>query len=531
MVEAIPNQLSANQAQPMQEYVQNIINQQLMDKLQLAYFAVDSQMNVCDFSPNLVDYGFPVLRNGEPVEDQIDFMIGMSADTQLDLPVVSTPSGVPVTVNMIPSKEQLTVLISNATTITEQRQMLQQAANENELLVEQQKKLMNELEAASEELEEKNHQLEEASRLQTSFLSGVSHEFRTPLTSIIGYTNLVQGDLAKMSDEIVPRISDQSSLEYLNAVQRSSKHLLSLVENLLDHGKLDSDEINISPKPADLHELFNDVEILLKPLSHTKGIELDVQLDVPTPCEVVVDESRLRQCLINLIGNAIKFTDTGGVKVRANFISDVLTVAIVDTGIGISEQDLEKIRIPFYQAPDTGKVGTGLGLTITERIIELMGGSLGIESEVGRGTSVRFTMPAQLLQPVVQADASPLTSTMPFKLLLAEDDADIADLVIMMLSEQGIDVTRVANGALAVDALQSGKFDMVLMDIHMPVMTGYEAIEKINGLQISTPIVVMSASAVEADKQRASDLGCAAYLVKPVDIQEIISIANTVISR
>lgn len=512
-----------------QNRVQEFIRKRVISKLQLAYFAVDEQMKVRDASPNLSEYGFPELDIGEPIDEQIDFMIGMDAKTELDLPFVGSPSGIPISVSLMPDDDQLTVLISNASTATEQRQLLQQAANENELLVEKQKKLMSDLEVASQELEKKNQQLEEASRLQTSFISGVSHEFRTPLTSIIGYTNLVKSDLAKMSKDMVPRIAKQDSDDYLSAVQRSSKHLLSLVENLLDHGKLDSDEINIRPKPTDLNELFKDVELLLTPLSTTKNISFVVDLDFPDNVDVVLDDSRLRQCLINLVGNAIKFTDQGEVVLTAKLEDEALDISVVDTGLGISAEDLQKIRLPFFQAADTGKVGTGLGLTITERIIEMMGGQLEIDSELNKGTQVKFSMPAPVIEPQLVVDQQVNHAPTFLRVLLAEDDSDIADLMVMLLQEQGIDVTRVANGALAVDALQEASFDIVLMDIHMPIMTGYEAIDELNKQGNTTPIIVMSASAVEDDQNRAQELGCAAYLVKPVDVQEIVSIASAVI--
>ncbi len=486
-------------------------------------------MRVQDVSSNLTDYGYPKLQSGESVEDQIDFMIGFDAKTKLDLPFVASPSGRPISVSLMPGEEVLTVVITDATSAKEHRQQLQQAANENELLVEKQKKLMHELELASKELEQKNQQLQEAARLQTSFLSGVSHEFRTPLTSIIGYTNLVKNELSRMSNDIVPRVTQEDNRDYLGAVQRSSKHLLSLVENLLDHGKLNSDEIVVRPKNTHLNELFEDVEIVLSPLSQTKGVDFNVSLLAEPNTHIIVDDSRLRQCLINLVGNAIKFTDIGSVTVDAKLVNEELFVEVIDTGIGINEEDLQKIRLPFFQAADTGKVGTGLGLTITEKIIELMGGELEIESEVGKGTHVKFSMPApvQVVQEQLNDEQKVLNRNL--RLLLAEDDTDIADLVIMLLTEAGVEVERVVNGALAIEALQKSSYDMVLMDIHMPIMTGYEAITEINRLGIKTPIVVMSASSAEADQQNAAQLGCAAYLVKPVSVGEILSIADTVL--
>lgn len=510
---------------------QQNINRQLFEKLELAYFSVDHSMVVKDVSSNLSQYGFSDVCEGGKIDDFVDFMVGLDSRTEIDLPLVSSPSGIPISVSLLPCEEQLTVVISNASTQAEHRQMLQQKANENELLVYKQKTLVAELEKASAELEHKNQQLEEASRLQTSFLSGVSHEFRTPLTSIIGYTNLVRKDLQHVSEQEPQVGSDgDDSEEYLRAVHRSSKHLLSLVENLLDHGKLDSNEIIIRPKRTDIAEVFEDVALLLHPLSETKNIEFKVNTDFEKSAFAVTDDSRLRQCLINLVGNAIKFTDTGSVTVSVAWQDDLLEVSVRDTGPGISAQDLEKIRLPFWQAADTGKAGTGLGLTITERLIEMMGGELRIESELGSGTHVQFSLPMPNAPESATSADVPDSVAGALKLLLVEDDSDIADLVQMMLMERGADVTRVANGALALDAVNADSFDLILMDVHMPVMNGYDAIRELRARGNRTPVVVMSASAMEVDREKAEAMGCNAYLTKPVEIDDILAIADTVLS-
>lgn len=506
--------------------VQEKISKQFFEKLDLAYFCVDHSMNVVEVSDNLSRYGYAELSSGVDVQDYVDFMVGMDTHAELNLPIVATPSGLQVCVNLLPSEEQLTVLITDASHAAEQRQMLQQKANENELLVGQQKKLMAQLALASNELEAKNTQLKEAARLQTSFLSGVSHEFRTPLTSIIGYTNLVKSAL---EEPLNGPINNDSS-NHIRAVQRSSKHLLSLVENLLDHGKLGSDEIVIRPKVTKLTEIFEDVEILLRPLSDAKRIKFNVHTRFNRNALSVLDDSRLRQCLINILGNAVKFTDAGGVSLAASLQKDVLIVEVQDTGPGITQSDLQKIRMPFWQGLDTGKAGTGLGLTITERLIELMGGDLQIESEVDKGTRVSFQMPAPVVHNDEPANSLEGIPAEPLSILLAEDDNDIADLVCMMLLEKGILVDRVENGAQALEALDCKHYDLVLMDIHMPVMSGYEALGELKARGNPTPVVVMSASAVDADRAKAIDLGCRAYLVKPVDIDDIIGIAGQVIS-
>jgi len=504
----------------------HLVGDELTEKLAVAYVCVDRNMSVTSVKGNLAYYGYFNIATGSDITDHMDFMVGLDADTDIDLAFLHSPSDVPISVSLMQNLDELIIVITDVSKQAEQRRLLQQKANENELLLNKQEKLLAQLESASQSLEHKNKQLEEASRLQTLFLAGVSHEFRTPLTSIIGHADVIRNDLKKSNAADYVDYDD-----HLHAVQRSSQHLLSLVENLLDHGKFDSNEIVLHPKATQLSEVFEDIQLLLKPLSEAKKLKFKVDTDFDGDTMVVIDASRLRQCLINLIGNAIKFTDRGSVEVSAKFLKDALKVKIVDTGIGIKEGDLVKARQPFWQAEGTGKNGTGLGLTITEKVIELMGGELSLTSQYGKGTQVDF----ELMAPQVsQQDLSGELADNKFqlfngyKILLVEDDFDIAGLLLLMFAEAKINVVHVENGALAVDAISEQKFDLVLMDLSMPVMNGHEAVKNIRQSGDTTPIVIMSASALEADKNLAEELACDGYLVKPVTIDDILAVAEQI---
>jgi len=521
------------------EKVLNCLNNYMFDTLQLAYVFIDHDLCVKEASNNWADYGFAQFEIGEDASSNVDFLVGVDTTQRLNLPIVETPSGRAVNLTMIPGVDGMTITVLDASSKKRYREQLQQAANENELLVNKQQYLMAQLKEASIELENKNKQLAEANRLQTSFLSGVSHEFRTPLTSIIGYTSRVEQKMESLSDSECDNYSSddlsffETSQNHLHAVNRSSQHLLSLVENLLDHGKLDSNEIIIRPKNIDLNVVFNDVRILLEPLCDAKNIELIFNLSVPLNQEVCIDDTRLRQCLINLIGNAIKFTDQGSVTVNARWSEESVAVSVVDTGLGISSKDLEKIRLPFWQAKGTGKAGTGLGLTITERILELMGGVLIINSLIGVGTEVEFSLPVSIAvccNDKIQSEASDIDfQARELAVLLVEDDVDIAGLLMLLFAENNVNAHHALNGKQAVEMTASENYDVIFMDLNMPVMDGYQAIKKIRKTGDMTPIVVMSAAALEEQNHPISDVECDAYLVKPVGIEDILVLASELV--
>lgn len=517
------------------EKVLSCLNHHVFKSLHLAYVYIDHELIVQERSKNWADYGFVPFNLGDDVSLSIDFFVGIDTTQRLILPIVGTPSGQAVSVTMLPMDGGMVVTILDASSQMRYRSRLQQAANENELLINKQSKLMAMLQQASSELEFKNKQLEDANRLQTGFLSGVSHEFRTPLASIIGYTDRVQKNL----DELLVSQNAQFSGEciaffgrnkdHVRAANRSSQHLLSLVENLLDHGKFDSNEIMVRPKSIDLKEIFEDVSALMQPLCESKNIKLSIKVDEKRPEAIFIDDSRLRQCLINLIGNAVKFTDDGGVSVLGVWREDRLFVTIDDTGLGIGEEDLAKIKLPFWQAESTGKAGTGLGLTITEKIIDLMGGKLTITSAIGEGTHVKFDLLAPKIE-VVDQQKTIIKPNKPLRILLAEDDLDIADLVVMMLVEGGVDVTHVTNGAAALELIKESSYDLVLMDLNMPVMSGYEAIDQLRDQDNHIPVVVMSASTLDDDSHPVKKLDCDAYLVKPVSVEDILKVASQLVT-
>ncbi|MGH1538875.1 MAG: ATP-binding response regulator [Arenicella sp.] len=472
-----------------------------------AYFVTNAKLELLEWSENIQEYGYVGLSLMKDCSDNFDFLVGYPIGTALDLPIVTSPSGIHVSISILPEDDKINVLIMDATQDFQKQFMLQQKANEAELLSARQRLLMKELFATQKELARKNQQLEEASRLQTRFLSGVSHEFRTPLTSIIGYSDALQ-------EKICERDQKQLSI-----VQSNAKYLLALVENLLDHGRLDSAALSIQPKVVDIGVFFETVQQMLLPIAEQKEIGLHLEAELADDLQLYIDETRVQQCLVNIINNAIKFTDYGSVTIKCNWVEHELTVAVEDTGIGMSETDRENMFVSFWQSEEHDRAGTGLGLTITQRLLDLMGGDLLVASEPGQGTTITMAFPAAKVsaqeQELINVEQS--LSAAKKTVLLVEDDQDIAALVEMHITDWGYELQHVNNGQLAVEWVKEHEPDLILMDLNMPVMGGLEAIKCLREQGCQQPVYIMSAKVL--DERNPEHLGSVVdgHILKPID--------------
>jgi signal transduction histidine kinase/ActR/RegA family two-component response regulator len=375
---------------------------------------------------------------------------------------------------------------------------------------------------------------EEASRAKSEFLANMSHEIRTPMNGIIGMT-----DLALMT-----MLSD-TQRDYLQTVRNSAESLLVIINDILDFSKIEAGKLEITPVDFSLRTLVGDT---LKPMSiraAEKHLRLTLDINAGVPDAIVGDPIRLRQVLVNLVANALKFTDTGGILVRIVHEEEpdgahvTLHVSVVDTGIGIPEDKQVAIFQAFTQADgSTTRVygGTGLGLTISGQLVSLMGGQIQVESTPGRGSAFYFSITVPLaakpvaLKPVVKA-AAPVVDARALRVLVAEDNVVNRKLAEHLLRQRGHDPLMVVNGREAVDALGCGSFDLVLMDLQMPEMDGFEATAAIRALEQSTgsrvPIVALTAHAMEGDRQRCLDADMDGYVSKPIDAGELFGVIDS----
>ncbi len=394
------------------------------------------------------------------------------------------------------------------------------------------KRYMQELEATRETLQKQSGELAatrdralEASRLKSEFLANVSHELRTPMNGIIGLTELVLTS---------PLNAEQ--LEYFEMIKSSADSLLGLLNDLLDFSRMEAGKMTLDPVPFDLRKHLGEVVKPMRFRAVAKGLRFDHEVGASVPRNVIGDPDRLRQVLVNLAGNAIKFTHEGGVRVRVRLSSvmnrrAVLRFTVRDTGIGIPAESQTQIFQPFTQADGstTRKYGgSGLGLSISAQLVEMMGGTITVESQPGQGSTFEFSAPF-LLSPDEpeperrdsRADRPRPAPMPPCDILLAEDNLVSQRLVARMLEKQGHRVTIASNGREAVETAERRVFDLIFMDVQMPEMDGLEATAALRRRGVRTPVVALTARAMAGDREKCLEAGMNTYLSKPVRMGEI----------
>lgn len=371
---------------------------------------------------------------------------------------------------------------------------------------------------------------EDANIAKSTFLANMSHEIRTPLTAIIGFSELLLDTSLSMSERI----------ELINSVIQSGKHLMQIINDILDLSKVEADKLEIEELKVSPFELLNDVYSLVSLMAENKGLYFNIDYNYPVPELIVTDPVRLKQIIINLCNNAVKFTQDGGVNVKVSFDADnnLLSISVIDTGVGLTAEQIKKMFTPFTQADasTTRKYGgTGLGLYISQQLAKKLGGDIKIEStpDVGSCFTINVTtgnvnkeklltsMPAlQTIstQPIINSVKSKVTG----KVLLVEDNVNNQRLVTMYLKKLGADVVVANNGKEAIDKAESNVFDLVLMDVQMPVMNGIDATIYLRKNNYTKPIVALTANAMKEDVEICYKAGCDDFIQKPISQQSFL---------
>jgi signal transduction histidine kinase/ActR/RegA family two-component response regulator len=372
-----------------------------------------------------------------------------------------------------------------------------------------------------------------ANEAKSEFLANMSHEIRTPMNAIIGFSDI-------LSDEELT----EEQKGFIDNISNSGHRLLQLINDILDFSKIEAGKMDVEMTECSLKQLFASVKSTMLPFAIEKGLEFEIVEDSALPANIRTDPARLEQCLINLINNAIKFTEQGHVylKVSLNEKDDksFIRFEVEDTGIGIPLEKQKKVFESFSQADGshTRKYGgTGLGLTITKQLTELLGGKITLTSEEGNGTVFTLEIPTGL-DPTKQPflDRYNIASHSNFgkgnieqpefsgHVLVAEDDKTNQMLIKSLLRKMGLEITIADDGKQAVQKALEEQFDLIFMDIQMPYMNGYEATEILKAGEISAPIIALTAHAMEGDKEKCIKAGCDDYLTKPIDREKLMEL-------
>ena len=371
-----------------------------------------------------------------------------------------------------------------------------------------------------EELRRARDEAEEANKAKSQFLSVMSHEIRTPLNAVIGLSHLLQRGWPRPDQEL-----------NIQVLKTSAENLLHLVNDVLDFSKIDAGRLELEVIPFHPHALLRDVHLALGPQALEKNIAFDLEIDPALPGSLLGDPVRIGQILTNLISNAIKFTESGSVRVAAEVLeerseSSILRFSVKDTGIGIPSDQLELIFDAFTQAQSSTTRrfgGTGLGLSITRNLLELMGSSPQVASRVGEGSTFSFDIELRIssVEPETSTASETAKDLEGMHVLLVEDNEFNVLVAGQFLSEWGVDWEAVPNGAQAVEAARGGGWDLILMDLQMPVMDGYEATSKIREFSPSIPILALTASAQVDRKDKAFLHGMTDYVTKPINPSDL----------
>jgi len=480
----------------------------------MTYLHIDEQDNLIAWGGYPQHYGLDNLATGKSAIEQINFLEGLLnlPHTQV-LQFMRVKEGRCAHVHIIPLNKGTWVLMFDATEEHERQQVMQQQLNELSIFSYRQSQLLQDLETAREQLVEEKNQLEQVSELKSKFISTLSHELRTPLTSIVGYTKLL--DEAEQADA--------RQANYLVSVKNNANHLLSLIDNVLDQATLEAGQVVLNPNSCELKQILSDLKSLFFHTAQDKGLVFEINIPVTTPVRVIIDELAFRQVLINLITNAIKFTEKGFVRVTINWQDERLEFAVVDSGSGMSQEAMQKIFTAFHRE-STAKTlpGAGLGLAISHHLVKLMEGELTVESEIGKGSVFNGFIQAPIAHSMNLKDEQNKRSQLGATILVADDSIDIRHLMEIYLKEGGYTVSSANNGDEAIFLAQQLKPDLILMDMQMPVTNGYEAVKQLRRDNFTAPIIALSGSTLTADKNYALEVGCDHYLLKPVFSKELL---------
>ncbi len=485
----------------------------------------DFNMLLTDKSRDMVEQRYSDREKGRHIPHQYELQIKSKQGIVREVEV-STASV---------SKNQDVLVLGIMRDITE-RKRTQKLIKENEAKLKKQNEeylelnqelteTNNRIKQINSELREANQRAEEHDKLKSAFLANMSHEVRTPMNGILGFSQLL----------LDGAIDDAEREEFVGVIQNCGNQLLAIINDLIDISKIEANQITLNPSPVNLNELLNEQLLLFKPKAEDNNLQFEIESNFdPTTSAIMVDGARLRQVISNLIGNAIKFTPEGEVRFGCYRNQNVVEFYVKDTGVGIPA-DKQKYIFERFRQVETELArqtsGTGLGLAISKALVSKMGGEIWVESQSGEGSTFHFTIPDNnavnktIEQPIAEKRYQTVSKTPQ---ILIADDNEINYLYLKeLLKGVDADLLWVTNGQEVVSYVKSNpNIDLILMDIKMPIMDGYQATREVKKIRHDLPIIAQTAYAMTSDREKAAESGCDDYIAKPINKAKFISIIN-----
>jgi signal transduction histidine kinase/CheY-like chemotaxis protein len=395
--------------------------------------------------------------------------------------------------------------------------------------------VMMERQLEAEELRKSKEAADAANQSKSEFLANMSHEIRTPLTAILGYSDMLRDEDQSRED-----------IEHeIDSIIRAGSHLQQIINDILDLSKIEAGQLVIEELEVQSARIIHDVESIFGARARDKGLHFEVKYDFPLPCKIISDPTRLKQIIYNLCGNALKFTEQGGVTVTMGYLPETaqLKIQVIDTGIGMTEEELGRLFKPFSQADSSTARkygGTGLGLCIARQLAQNLGGDVSVTSEKGVGSTFQFTIAVGDIQPLTMATCLEdmqveaieeaeciIPNSVSGHVLVVEDSPDNQDLIAKYLIKAGASVEVVDNGLIAVQKALTCSYDLILIDVQMPIMDGLTATKKLRAEGYTKPVVNITANAMKEDQDKCLAAGSDDYLTKPVDVRHLYKVLQT----
>lgn len=461
-------------------------------------------------------FGFDVDNAQAGARQLQDLFLGMVLDEAIDLPFVQMPNGRSVHVHLMVVDGGYQVLLLDAQGEHDRQQAQQQSGNEATLIGYQKSKAIAQLRQIRSELEQQRSRLQEANALKNALIATLSHDFRTPLTSVFGYLHLLEKQVN----------GDDEVRHSLRALKRNAHFLFTLAENLLEYARSDSRSSLLAPVATDLHAMADDMDGMFRPLATERKLNFDIRVDVPAGQQPVLDEMRVRQILVNLLSNAVRYTAEGGVSARLEWKDDALIIEVRDTGIGIAEEFREQVFVAFNRTGQAAGSGAGLGLSIVKRLVDQMHGTLELQSRLGAGSRFRIVLPSlATMRDQERAAGMPEAAAARVdgvhRVLVVDDDPDITHLLEVLLGDLGFHVRSVGDATKAVEQAMADPPDVLVVDVELPGLSGNTAVFRLRAKGYRGHIITLSATPTEEARLVALNAGANQYLTKPINVEQL----------